>query len=342
MTRRVVALAAALSVAALSPALPGRQDPIDVTAADLLELYDVGEFEMVAEAVRRAARGDLRVVLTYLRQEGEPWIALDGERQRSRRQLTAAAFALEVAAAGLDTQWLTSRDLLEWACTLLRGRGAPGPAERTFHLAALAVIEGARDVEALDAHVGHVRRRFPDEPRLLLASAFKAETEYWRLYRDISGTADGGQASLVRPALRKAGERRENAREAALRLGFLALQDDDPAGALRELAKVPPGDDPGQLYLAHLFSGWSHAARKDIPAAIASYRAALDALPRAQSATLHLALQLYATGERAEADAVVEGMLSASPPVLDPWRIFGYGDLRRFPALIAALRNEIR
>lgn len=331
-------------VAALAPVggnVRAGQDRQEVSVTQLLELYDSGDFDVVRNAVRAASQGDLRVVLEALERDGEKWITADGEAHRERRNLAAAVFALEVADAAVFQQWSHGQQLVEWACSRMRSRRERTDLERTFHLAAIALIEGAGDLKALDEHVGHVRSRFPDEPRILLARAFKAEVEYWRLYRTRAGGIDGGSPSIVAPALRRAGERRENAREAALRLGFLAYQKDRHDEALAELSKVLPGDDSGQLYLAHLISGWVYEEQGKRSDAEAAYRRALSAVPLAQSATLHLAVVLYETDRRDEGNDFVARMLAADPAPEDPWRIYGYGDYRRLPMLIDRLRRSI-
>jgi tetratricopeptide (TPR) repeat protein len=334
----------AVLLATLPPAgaaVRAPQDLVTVSLTQMLELYDIGEFEMVRKAVQKAARGDLSVVHVALKRDAAAWIDADGDTHRSRRRLTAAVFALEVAGAALDRQWLDALEMLEWACGVMRSEPRGSEAERTFHLAAIALIEGARDLRALDGHLVHVKSRFPDEPRMLLAQAFKSETEYWRLFRSLDLGYDGGDASIAVPALRKAGARQENAREVNLRLGFLAFQEDAYELALTDLARVSPGDDPGQLYLAHVISGWAYEKLKKTDQAIQAYRAALQEIPRGQVATLHLSAALYATDRRAEADALVEEMLHTDPPP-DPWRIFGYGDYRRLPLLIETLRKAIQ
>jgi tetratricopeptide (TPR) repeat protein len=333
-----------MMVAVLAPAgvsVRAEQDRQEVSVTQLLELYDAGDFDVVRDAVRAASRGDLRVVLEALERDGDKWINADGEAHRERRNLAAAVFALEVADAALDRQWSHAQQLLEWACKRMRGRRERTEVERTFHLAAIALIEGARDVKALDEHVAHVSSRFPDEPRILLARAFKAEVEYWRLYRTRAGGVDGGSPAILAPPLQKAGERRENAREVALRLGFLWYQKDRHDDALAELRKVPPGDDPGQLYLAHLMSGWVYEEQRKRSDAETAYRRALSVIPLAQSAALHLAVVLYEMDRRDEANELVARMLAADPAPEDPWRIYGYGDYRRLPTLLDRLRRSI-
>jgi cytochrome c-type biogenesis protein CcmH/NrfG len=130
--------------------------------------------------------------------------------------------------------------------------------------------------------------------------------------------------------------------EAAMRLGFFSWRAGHPDRALAYFARVTRPDDPGQAHLVHLFSAWAHDAMKEPDRAIDSLRAALDDTPGAQTASLHLAVRLHAAGRGQDAKAVMDAMLALDPPVFDPWRNFGYGDLRRWPVLIAELRSTLR
>jgi tetratricopeptide (TPR) repeat protein len=340
--RSVIVLGMLTLLAPATETARAQQSPVTVSVTQLLELYDLGEFDVVREAVVSASHGDLSIVLGALKVDGKAWIDADGETNRDRRRLAAAVFSLEVADAALDRQWHDALQLLEWACEQMRSARRRADIERTFHLAAMALIEGAGDVKALDWHAGHLKARFPDEPRLLMVDVFQAEMEYWRLYWTVLGATDGGDPSIVLPSLKKAAGRQENAREVALRTGHLFWQKDQHEAAIAEFAKVPPGDDPGQLYLSHLLSGWSFQELKKPAEAERAFRAALGTIPRAQSATLHLGVLLYEMDRRDEANALIEEMLSADPPPSDPWRIFGYGDYRRLPMLIGELRKAIR
>jgi hypothetical protein len=38
----------------------------------------------------------------------------------------------------------------------------------------------------------------------------------------------------------------------------------------------------------------------------------------------------------------MDRMLALDPPAFDPWRNYGYGDLRRWPVLLDDLRRRLR
>jgi tetratricopeptide (TPR) repeat protein len=318
---------------------PAGATQIDASPIDLLEYYNLREYEPVRSALTRAAGGDLGIILDAWKGEAEKWIEADGAESSARRRLVVATVALEVGRAALDQQWQRSKEIIEWTCALWRKQRIRTTGERLFHLAALALIEGARDIEAMDEHAAHVKERFPDEPRLLLAHAFRQEIAFWdqRLNPGLNE-----EAGPVIKLLLRAQQRPGNQREASLRLGLYTLRLRQYDHALTFLRDVPPGDDDGQMYLVQLFSGWAYEGLQKMDDAVRSFKAALDVIPAAQSASLSLAARLHARGERAEAHAIVESMLAADPAAPDPWRIFGYGDLRRFPLLVDGLRRELR
>ena len=108
--------------------------------------------------------------------------------------------------------------------------------------------------------------------------------------------------------------------------------------ALTHLAEAAQGDDdPTRVYLAHLFTGWVHEQANRMPEATASFRRALEAV-NGLSAALALGVRLYAVDQRDDADAIVQAALAAA--VVDPYKDYGYGDLRRWPAIIAGLRRS--
>jgi predicted Zn-dependent protease len=100
--------------------------------------------------------------------------------------------------------------------------------------------------------------------------------------------------------------------------------------------------DPYLVYLARFLRGQVLERQKKIPEAMAAYRGALAAVPRAQSASLALAEQLYLSGKPGEAASILNGNLSADPQPVDPWRVYADADDRFWPELIARVRAEIR
>lgn len=313
---------------------------IIVSASDLLEYYEAGEHELVQQALERAATGDLGIVLDALKREGAAWIEADGPEWRERRRTLAATFALETARASLDGRWDRSRGLIEWGAGVL-AKAPPSPAERLWQHAALALCEGARDTIAIEAQVRRMRTRFPDEPRILLARAFLKEIEFWNERAVYWDDADPRRAiealspALAHPAVRD---------EALLRAALFMLLSDRPVDALASLEQIASSTDAGHAYLSALFTGWAHERLGHDAEAIAAFRQALGASPRARTATVYLVARLYSSGAREEADRVlvddVLGLSVSRAP--DPWIEYGYGDLRRFPSLVAQLRGSAR
>jgi tetratricopeptide (TPR) repeat protein len=355
--RRLMLAAAALWLAALTAHSHARGPQLTISLLDALTMYDAGEHASVVRALAAAAGRDGQALAALLRQDVPGWITADGPSEAPRRRLVAATFVLEVAHAGLDTQWETSRSVTEWACELLRSAGPPTGPERQWHLAALALLQasfepggrgGGESSPAVRAHLAHISRRFPGEPRIELARALLAEYDYWTLrmpgeWDQIDRNAPGDEPAAGRPipALEAAAKHPANQAEASLRLGFLASRQGNLDRALAHLRAAAQGaDDPTRVYLAHLFTGWTHEKAGRPDDAVAAYRRAL-ATQLALSAALALAVRLYAIDERDEADTVVAQALAARPIVPDPWKAYGYGDFRRWPDLIARLRAAV-
>jgi len=95
------------------------------------------------------------------------------------------------------------------------------------------------------------------------------------------------------------------------------------------------------VYLARYYRGQALERKQQWAEAEAAYRGALATIPRAQSASMAFAALLSRRGARAEAAAVVSANLSAHPQPVDPVRIYGDGDDRFWPELIARLRRQI-
>jgi tetratricopeptide (TPR) repeat protein len=333
------ALAATLCLALAGAADERARDPqaITVSAADLLEYYEAGEFDAVHDALTKAARGDLGVVVDALRKGGDAWIDADGPNGRARRRRIAAAFAIEAAAASLDSGWARSRELIDWGAAAL-AREPAGDTERLFHLAALALCEGARDPVYLDTQLSRMQRRVPGEARVALGRAFASEIVFWDEDMAYWGRADTRRAArpllaaLALPAARD---------EALLRLAYFSLYAGRPQEALDDLKQIAASTDAGHAYLAALFAGWAHEALRQWPEAAAALRVAHGLVPGSRVAAMHLATALASIGEGDEAARLASRALQAPPDPADPWREYAYGDLRRYPSLVAQLRRTL-
>jgi predicted Zn-dependent protease len=117
----------------------------------------------------------------------------------------------------------------------------------------------------------------------------------------------------------------------------------DPESALGHLAQtVKLSDDAYLVYLSRLIEGVIREKQERFDEAAKAYRAALDAVPRAQAATVMLTATLVRLGRVAEASAVSESFLAPGPPVVDPWRQYRLGEFRSWPSLMERLRGQFR
>ncbi len=264
--RRSMAVAAVgvfVGAAALCPARAASQS-IALTAMELLDQYDHGDRTMSAAAFAGVIH--VESVRDALAAEGAAWIAAGGKDDIPRRRLVAATFALEAARAGLDHEWANSVQLIDWAWSELRQQSTPLPAERYWHLAAIALFQGAYDSAQLETRLGRLKSRFPGEPRLLLVAAWSLEVPRPPNFvmppmRGKPGGV-GDAASDVAHAYVKASASSDTAvsAEAHVHLAYFDLIADRSAGALDHLAQAErKTSDPHLVFLAHLFHGWTLA-----------------------------------------------------------------------------------
>jgi tetratricopeptide (TPR) repeat protein len=129
--------------------------------------------------------------------------------------------------------------------------------------------------------------------------------------------------------------------EARVRLGYLYWATGDDARARTELSTAAAAAvDPDLRYLAHFLLGVVAQSGHDTDAAAAAFRAALDARPKSQSASLALAAIELRRGNGGRAYELAQGTLETSGDA-DPWRLFLYGRYPQWPALRTALRRLV-
>jgi tetratricopeptide (TPR) repeat protein len=217
------------------------------------------------------------------------------------------------------------------------------------------------------SHVAFARGRFPNDPYFRMAEAIGAEVSASRPLDRLSAppaqsgmawdrlTADMLDAGVPNLAERAAAIDRAAAifegltsfaplaAEAHLRLGYARLRQGNRDAALAHFDRVAALTPGGRLrYLAHFYSGWLLGGMERINEAVASYRAALGIVPRAQSASSLLIALLVRHDRLAEAEAAVDEFLAADPATDDPWRSYFLGDYPEYPRLVLALREELR
>jgi tetratricopeptide (TPR) repeat protein len=347
----------------------------DISAAGLLDTYIGGRFD---EAVATAAAiDDADDVRAAIEREAPAWIeAVPSDA--ARRQLAVAAFALEVTHARMERDWRKLWSILEWSCDLLRRSGPPTDRERTWHLAAIAVAGRARDfgrlvvdrpppwttapARSLDiptlrryagttGHLGHMLQRFPDEPRVLFATALLAVAPFeGEATRNPSRAMTTDHAAMQQQgrlrALAFLNALRADPRleaEAHVRAGHIhyAMGSYSSALGLERLAQRTAADSATK-YLAHLFAGRIHLALRQPPEAAREFEHAIAIAPRAQSAILALSTLQATSDTTIPSLTLLRQSLDNRDRFADPWRLFGYGDYVRWPARQAAMREALR
>jgi hypothetical protein len=168
------------------------------TVLSLLDAYAAGRAEQVVAELRKV--DNLDRILEQLRRDGPGWIDAAGAAHAGIgwpwKLLQRPPSGLGVILPGFVLYWQAPPLLLEWACERLRARPSVHPAERWWHLAAVAVGHRSEDFQFMVGspfgsvtinkqdeidHVGHVESRVPDEMRIQLAKAIAIE---WRWPRD--------------------------------------------------------------------------------------------------------------------------------------------------------------
>ena len=186
-----------------------------------LDRYEQGDYEAVLAEVRVAP--DIKAFGKQLAELAPPWVAAKGPASIDRRRLIAATFALEAIRPAMERIVPTpgspvAAPILEWACQLLRSTPAPLPAERWWHLAAVALIErsfneylltgylgpgfDSKQYGPVGNHLAHSAARFPDEPRFKLTIVVSREVHLtggaWSwLGRPLTASNRSGDAALM-------------------------------------------------------------------------------------------------------------------------------------------------
>jgi hypothetical protein len=316
---------------------------------------------------------DINALRRSFEQQRSSWVSSGDPVERRPRAVAAAAFGLELA---IFYVWPEDIDpLIEWGCEQLRGEDPPTASEAAWYRASVAAFSRARDDGLLVTkpgardfvgqriasdgrrpdHVAHASARLPGEVRVRLISAMLAaagaDTEP---RRDAEWIPDGSLARDSPEALRRARAREaaalfdeltplpEVGTEAALRAGYLRLTLHQPGAALADFAAAARSDDPFVAYLGRFLAGRAVQTLGNRTEAARLYHLALDVLPGTPSASIALAALRFTDGETDEAFEVLDAGMAPAGRTDDPWHLFGYGDLRKLPGLMADLRLAVR
>lgn len=314
--------------------------PSALTVSTLLDQYLATPGETSRDT---AASQSLADITAALRRDGTAWMLARGAGEANHRRLIAATFAIDVAAAGMDASPKDVAPLVEWGCEQVRRR-LPSDAERAWQIAAIAVLEGVGNLQAVEAHLGHAAIRVSTEPQWQQTRAWIADSKTLNVHPRQPLTAAKipfpvslaaqYEALTAVPAL---------AGDAWTRIGFLHFLAGEHAEARASFARA---DDAAEgstdaRYLTHLFSAWIAEREGRKIEAMKEFAAALDATSSGRTAAVWLASRHQIDGHAAEAQAIVTRSLSNSAGGVDPWRFFYRGDMRRWPLLIAAARRAV-
>ena len=340
---RTLSLRAALAVAVTfaAPATGTRIVAQDAWVLQSLQAYADGRQADAAEKLRSI--GSLRQFQDDLDQLAPKWLDVKGDAaERHRRAIIA--FALEAAIVHLDQASEASK-LAEWSCRQVRRHSKPDDFDHLVQMTVFAILAGAVDPDALEAHVTHVKFQFPTEPRLALERGLAEELRAAPFYEPAK-QVPGDVVKHREEAARRYAEAAKNPAtlaEASLRLGRVQLDLGKPTEALKALEAVEPATKETALwYLARLFRGLACDRLKQPAEAARAYEQALALRPQAQSAEISLAALAFRQADRQRADQLAHDLLSRQTPGDDPWWAYWPGDYRLGSELIRTLREGVQ
>jgi tetratricopeptide (TPR) repeat protein len=352
--------AAAVVPASVRTAGPGTADllaryiqhPADVGAV----LGSVGDLD--------AARGDLdRIAPRFLAGLPEKAAAdaapvapggsaVPPPEQRRRDLVT---FALDLAGANVAEHAPAAGRLVEWACYNVRRHTPASDFDHRWQLAALALIEGTVDPDALREHLAHVEAQFPGEPRAIFARALADEQATAPLEvaseanlsalaraRNPSGASPVALMTHAAASYRALLTSEPLRPEATVRLAHVQVALGQNDQAVATLATIDQEDDGFVRYLGYLIRGIAldHLGRPS--EAQAAFRSALELGPHAHAPAMALASSLFRSGQRSEADRLMTNLLANDDPTRDVWWSYWAGDYRLWGLLISRVREFVK
>jgi hypothetical protein len=351
-----------------------------------LDRYAAGQHDDVLKQLGSLTHPQVRSLRSALVSTGHRWIH-DVPDELPFRILAAAAFTLELEALRMEKgEWAmmtgpdqcTGRCTIEWACTVLRARGAGDDPERLWHRATFALVGGVRDWSFLltplspptprtrpIGHVLHALSRFPGDPHVRLARAIAIASRHSVADEMDAPRPDqrtqGAPVMPMRPMIADLLSARTSTSldyavqqfmpliddpavgpEARMRLGYLYFRGGlyEQASVAERLAAQATGD-MNLRYVSYFIAAQAVQAAGDLAGAEELYAKALEARPNSQSATIALSALLFLRGDASTAYDAIERSRLERPNDDDPWRQFLYPHYPELPALIAQLRKSV-
>jgi tetratricopeptide (TPR) repeat protein len=254
---------------------------------------------------------------------------------------------------------------LQAAARLARATRGFAGFTRSFYLVAGLMLQGMADLAGAYEILSEGQRQAEDDAELLLALGSVSETITALRTYDLPEESRRQPGHRDEPQFRIEGALDESGRlprtdladaqalyaralrrdpgllEAHLRLGRVLLLRGRPREALPELERVVrESPRPAQLYMARLFEGRTRERLGDPKGAAAAFAAAVERVPRGQSALVALARALDRLGEGTRAQEALGSALQAEAE-RDPWIDYMRGQPDRIDTLLEELRRLV-
>lgn len=241
--------------------------------------------------------------------------------------------ALELAETALPLSYAPVKaaayDLLTRYAKLVRQVSGEDSFEKDWLWAQLALAEAPNRPADAQKLVDAALKKFPAEPRFLLARAIIADQA--RTAKDSKAVLAAYDAAAADPSTRD---------EALVRKAMMLVRMSlygDAVAALDQTGAI--ADDAMLRYWREVIRAKAFDAMGRFDNAITAYRAALAVVPEAQSARVGLMSTLVRTGQGGDARVIAEAIQSARADAPDPWWSYTQADYRFFPDLMKRLRG---
>lgn len=288
--------------------------------------------------------------------------SLTPDPSRQPRSSSIMLFLADGQQTGLDdasVHWEMGRRLLDKVRPKTSRRLGPDPgADETVRLWYLASAAYMQAVEQLDAwHIDRSVQLFPGDPEILFLAACGRETFSGAQIQSVLASMTlardrfdliGDESEELRKAerlFRASLERNPKQIEARIRLGRVLGRRGRHQDAIVELRRATMETDNRLLqYYGQMFLGTEAAALDLTDEARRAYERAAELYPDAQSPHLALSALAVRVGDRAQALAAIQPVLTGADPLLsdDPWWSYYTSQARGLAGIVEALHAAVQ